>query len=166
MVSAIDEFLIRFMYWLASGGTMTGTSNVASTAIDTLAINAAKYYYAANFHQTVRNLHDVSGGLVLTLPLDRIDLPAEATAVARLVFPDHRAILVRIEGVAGRELVQLPVHVLEVPGVAKVHHVEWKSQPLSHSPRIEKMEVVSRGRVRRARLFYLRELQEIGRAHV
>lgn len=28
-----------------------------------------------------------------------------------------------------------------------------------HSPRIEKMEVVSRGRVRRARLFYLRELQ-------
>lgn len=28
-----------------------------------------------------------------------------------------------------------------------------------HSPRIEKMEIVSRGRVRRARLFYLRELQ-------
>src|SRR6478609_10896106 len=30
---------------------------------------------------------------------------------------------------------------------------------LSHSPRIEKIEVVSRGVVRRARLFYLRELQ-------
>lgn len=29
---------------------------------------------------------------------------------------------------------------------------------LSHSPRIEKVEVVSRGVVRRARLFYLREL--------
>lgn len=28
-----------------------------------------------------------------------------------------------------------------------------------HSPRIEKLEIVSRGRVRRARLFYLRELQ-------
>ena len=28
-----------------------------------------------------------------------------------------------------------------------------------HSPRIEKLEVVSRGRVRRARLYYLRELQ-------
>jgi len=28
-----------------------------------------------------------------------------------------------------------------------------------HSPRIEKLEVVSHGRVRRARLYYLRELQ-------
>jgi len=37
---------------------------------NTLAINAAKYYYAANFHQTVRYLHDLSGGLVLTLPLE------------------------------------------------------------------------------------------------
>ena len=35
-----------------------------------LAINAAKYYYAANYHQTVRYLHDLSGGLVLTLPLE------------------------------------------------------------------------------------------------
>ncbi|MEI7894854.1 MAG: 50S ribosomal protein L19 [Myxococcales bacterium] len=30
---------------------------------------------------------------------------------------------------------------------------------LMHSPRIEKLEVVSRGVVRRARLFYLRDLQ-------
>lgn len=30
---------------------------------------------------------------------------------------------------------------------------------MSHSPRIEKIEVVSRGVVRRARLFYLRDLQ-------
>lgn len=30
---------------------------------------------------------------------------------------------------------------------------------LTHSPRIEKVEVVSKGIVRRARLFYLRELQ-------
>ncbi len=37
---------------------------------NTLAINAAKYYYAANYHQTVRYLHDLSGGLVLTLPLE------------------------------------------------------------------------------------------------
>ena len=30
---------------------------------------------------------------------------------------------------------------------------------LTHSPRVEKIEVVSRGVVRRARLFYLRDLQ-------
>src|SRR5271156_4084720 len=30
---------------------------------------------------------------------------------------------------------------------------------LSHSPRIEKIEIVSKGVVRRARLFYLRDLQ-------
>jgi 4-hydroxybutyryl-CoA dehydratase/vinylacetyl-CoA-Delta-isomerase len=36
----------------------------------TLAINAAKYYYAANYHQTVRYLHDLAGGLTLTLPLE------------------------------------------------------------------------------------------------
>jgi 4-hydroxybutyryl-CoA dehydratase/vinylacetyl-CoA-Delta-isomerase len=35
-----------------------------------LAVNVAKYYYAANYHQTVRYLHDVSGGLVITLPLE------------------------------------------------------------------------------------------------
>ena len=35
-----------------------------------LAINAAKYYYAANYHQTVKYLHDLSGGLVLTLPME------------------------------------------------------------------------------------------------
>ena len=32
-------------------------------------------------------------------------------------------------------------------------------QFLSHSPRIDKVEIVSRGVVRRARLFYLRDLQ-------
>lgn len=37
---------------------------------NTLAINAVKYYYAANYHQMVRYLHDLSGGLVLTLPLE------------------------------------------------------------------------------------------------
>jgi 4-hydroxybutyryl-CoA dehydratase/vinylacetyl-CoA-Delta-isomerase len=36
----------------------------------TLGINVAKYYYAANYHQTVRYLHDLGGGLVLTLPLE------------------------------------------------------------------------------------------------
>jgi len=35
---------------------------------NTLAINAAKYYYAANYHNAVKCLHDLSGGLVLTLP--------------------------------------------------------------------------------------------------
>jgi len=45
---------------------------------NTLAINAAKYYYAANYHQTVRHLHDLGGGLVLTLPLES-DLRNEET---------------------------------------------------------------------------------------
>jgi len=35
---------------------------------NTLAINAAKYYYAANYHNTVKYLHDLAGGLTLTLP--------------------------------------------------------------------------------------------------
>jgi 4-hydroxybutyryl-CoA dehydratase/vinylacetyl-CoA-Delta-isomerase len=43
-----------------------------------LAINTAKYYYAANFHQMVRHLHDLGGGLVLTLPTEA-DLRAEET---------------------------------------------------------------------------------------
>lgn len=37
---------------------------------NTLAINAAKYYYAANYHQTVRYLHDLGGGLTMTLPVE------------------------------------------------------------------------------------------------
>lgn len=37
---------------------------------NTLGINVSKYYYAANYHQTVRYLHDLGGGLVLTLPLE------------------------------------------------------------------------------------------------
>jgi 4-hydroxybutyryl-CoA dehydratase / vinylacetyl-CoA-Delta-isomerase len=45
---------------------------------NTLGINATKYYYAANYHQTVRHLHDLGGGLVLTLPLEA-DLRNEET---------------------------------------------------------------------------------------
>ncbi len=33
-----------------------------------LAINASKYYYAANYHTAVKYLQDLSGGLVVTLP--------------------------------------------------------------------------------------------------
>lgn len=33
-----------------------------------LAVNAAKYYYAANYHTMVKYLQDLSGGLVITLP--------------------------------------------------------------------------------------------------
>jgi 4-hydroxybutyryl-CoA dehydratase / vinylacetyl-CoA-Delta-isomerase len=43
-----------------------------------LGINAAKYYYAANYHNAVKHLHDLSGGLVLTLP-EEADLRNEAT---------------------------------------------------------------------------------------
>ena len=35
---------------------------------NTLAINVAKYYWASNYHTMIRHLHDVSGGLVITLP--------------------------------------------------------------------------------------------------
>jgi 4-hydroxybutyryl-CoA dehydratase/vinylacetyl-CoA-Delta-isomerase len=35
-----------------------------------LAVNAAKYYYAANYHNIVKYLHDLSGGLVITLPTE------------------------------------------------------------------------------------------------
>jgi 4-hydroxybutyryl-CoA dehydratase / vinylacetyl-CoA-Delta-isomerase len=37
---------------------------------NTLAVNTAKYYYAANYHQMIKHLHDLSGGLVLTQPLE------------------------------------------------------------------------------------------------
>jgi 4-hydroxybutyryl-CoA dehydratase / vinylacetyl-CoA-Delta-isomerase len=35
-----------------------------------LAVNAAKYYYAANYHNAVKHLQDLSGGLVVTLPTE------------------------------------------------------------------------------------------------
>ena len=35
-----------------------------------LAVNAAKYYYAANYHTAVKHLQDLSGGLVVTLPTE------------------------------------------------------------------------------------------------
>ena len=35
-----------------------------------LAINVAKYHWASNYHAMVRHLHDVSGGLVITVPLE------------------------------------------------------------------------------------------------
>jgi 4-hydroxybutyryl-CoA dehydratase/vinylacetyl-CoA-Delta-isomerase len=37
---------------------------------NSLAVNAAKYYYADNYHNAVKLLQDLSGGLVLTLPLE------------------------------------------------------------------------------------------------
>ncbi|HEY1930334.1 MAG TPA: 4-hydroxyphenylacetate 3-hydroxylase C-terminal domain-containing protein [Caulobacteraceae bacterium] len=45
---------------------------------NTLAVNAAKYYYAANYHDAVKKLHDLAGGLVLTLPSEA-DLRNEAS---------------------------------------------------------------------------------------
>jgi 4-hydroxybutyryl-CoA dehydratase/vinylacetyl-CoA-Delta-isomerase len=35
-----------------------------------LAVNASKYYYAANYHNMVKYVHDLSGGLVITLPTE------------------------------------------------------------------------------------------------
>ncbi|MGE0824052.1 MAG: 4-hydroxyphenylacetate 3-hydroxylase N-terminal domain-containing protein [Candidatus Binatia bacterium] len=43
-----------------------------------LAVNVAKYYYAANYHDMVKNIHDLGGGLVLTLPTEA-DLRNEAS---------------------------------------------------------------------------------------
>lgn len=37
---------------------------------NTLAINSGKYYFAVNYHEMVRNLQDISGGLVATLPVE------------------------------------------------------------------------------------------------
>ena len=37
---------------------------------NTLAVNAAKYYYAANYHTMVKYVQDLSGGLVVTLPTE------------------------------------------------------------------------------------------------
>ncbi|MBY0317803.1 MAG: hypothetical protein K2X72_03670 [Reyranella sp.] len=37
---------------------------------NTLAINVAKFHWASNYHAMVRHLHDVSGGLVITVPLE------------------------------------------------------------------------------------------------
>jgi 4-hydroxybutyryl-CoA dehydratase / vinylacetyl-CoA-Delta-isomerase len=45
---------------------------------NTLGINVTKYYYASNFHQMVRHLHDVAGGLTITLP-EEADLLNEET---------------------------------------------------------------------------------------
>ena len=35
-----------------------------------LAVNASKYYYAANYHDSVKYLQDLAGGLVVTLPTE------------------------------------------------------------------------------------------------
>jgi 4-hydroxybutyryl-CoA dehydratase / vinylacetyl-CoA-Delta-isomerase len=35
-----------------------------------LAINVAKFHWASNYHAMVRHLHDVGGGLVITVPLE------------------------------------------------------------------------------------------------
>jgi 4-hydroxybutyryl-CoA dehydratase/vinylacetyl-CoA-Delta-isomerase len=35
-----------------------------------LGVNVAKYYYAANYHHIIQLLHDLGGGLVLTLPTE------------------------------------------------------------------------------------------------
>src|SRR5579859_1961489 len=43
-----------------------------------LAVNTAKYYYAANYHDAVKRLQDLAGGLVLTLPSEA-DLRNEAS---------------------------------------------------------------------------------------
>jgi 4-hydroxybutyryl-CoA dehydratase/vinylacetyl-CoA-Delta-isomerase len=35
-----------------------------------LGVNVGKYYFAAGYHQIVQKLHDLAGGLVLTLPTE------------------------------------------------------------------------------------------------
>ena len=45
---------------------------------NSLAVNTAKYYYAANYHEAVKQLQDLAGGLVLTLPSEA-DLRNEAS---------------------------------------------------------------------------------------
>jgi 4-hydroxybutyryl-CoA dehydratase/vinylacetyl-CoA-Delta-isomerase len=46
---------------------------------DPVAVNVGKYYGASNFHAMVKNLHDMSGGLVVTMPTEA-DLANEEIA--------------------------------------------------------------------------------------
>lgn len=50
---------------------------------DTLGINVTKYHYASNFHRMVGHLHDVAGGLVITLPEEADFRHPEAGAYLR-----------------------------------------------------------------------------------
>ncbi len=47
---------------------------------DPMAVNVGKYFGAANFHLMVRHLHDISGGLVVTLPTEADFRNPELTA--------------------------------------------------------------------------------------
>jgi len=49
----------------------------------TLGINVTKYYFAANYHAMVQRLHDLGGGLVLTLPSEADLRHPEAGAYLR-----------------------------------------------------------------------------------
>ena len=48
-----------------------------------LDVNVGKYYFAANYHNAVRNLQDIAGGLVLTLPKEADLRHPEAGAYLR-----------------------------------------------------------------------------------
>jgi 4-hydroxybutyryl-CoA dehydratase/vinylacetyl-CoA-Delta-isomerase len=45
---------------------------------NTMDVNVGKYYFAANYHQMIRHVHDIAGGLVVTMPHEG-DLRSEET---------------------------------------------------------------------------------------
>ncbi|HEX6030928.1 MAG TPA: 4-hydroxyphenylacetate 3-hydroxylase C-terminal domain-containing protein, partial [Tepidiformaceae bacterium] len=45
---------------------------------NTMDVNVGKYYFASNYHSMIRHVHDIAGGLVVTMPLEG-DLRSEET---------------------------------------------------------------------------------------
>jgi large subunit ribosomal protein L19 len=82
--------------------------------------------------------------------------PGDTVRVALKVVEGARERLQQFEGVVLRKRAGLASATFTVRRVS--HNVGVERTFLLNSPRIEKLDVVRRGKVRRARLYYLREL--------
>ncbi len=82
--------------------------------------------------------------------------PGDTVRVALKVVEGARERLQQFEGVVLRKRAGMASATFTVRRVS--HNVGVERTFLLNSPRIEKLDVVRRGKVRRARLYYLREL--------
>lgn len=82
--------------------------------------------------------------------------PGDTVRVAVKVVEGNRERLQQFEGVVIRKRAGMTGATFTVRRVS--HNVGVERTFLLNSPRIERIEVTRRGRVRRARLYYLREL--------